>query len=197
VLVPLVQFIPGAPVDSWTLHESGSPLDLDGLCGRGLVDAAGGFTDAGRETKERIEALTDELESLAYDVLSTDKLDELIAELKPIAAAAQAAHDLNEIWPVPFGSSLRASVNCLRAGRENAWMSFRPWVAAGSSSPLFSVPWPTFCHGRSPRGCKVPDAPAAAVGGLGRAGGWQDCVGCVPGHLRGGGGGRAIVWTVS
>ncbi len=32
---------------------------IDGL--RGRVDAAGGFTDAGRETRERIEALTDEL----------------------------------------------------------------------------------------------------------------------------------------
>jgi hypothetical protein len=34
---------------------------VDGLRGRGLVDAAGGFTHAGRETRERIENLTDEL----------------------------------------------------------------------------------------------------------------------------------------
>ena len=64
---------------------------VDGLRGRGLVDAAGGFTDAGRETKERIEALTDELAAPAYDVLSADELDELIAGLEPIAAAVQAA----------------------------------------------------------------------------------------------------------
>ncbi|MET7422015.1 MarR family winged helix-turn-helix transcriptional regulator [Dactylosporangium sp. NPDC005555] len=63
---------------------------IDGLRGRGLVDPAGGFTDAGRETKARIEALTDELAAPAYDVLSADELDELVAGLEPIAAAAQA-----------------------------------------------------------------------------------------------------------
>jgi hypothetical protein len=66
---------------------------VDGLRGRGLVDAAGGFTDAGRETKERIEALTDELAAPAYDVLSADELDELVAGLEPIAAAVSAADD--------------------------------------------------------------------------------------------------------
>src|SRR5258706_222187 len=66
---------------------------VDGLRGRGLVDAAGGFTDAGREIRERIEALTDELAAPAYDVLSADELDELVAELEPIAAAVQAADD--------------------------------------------------------------------------------------------------------
>jgi hypothetical protein len=65
----------------------------DGLRGRGLVDAAGGLTDAGRETRERIEALTDELAAPAYAVLSADELDELIAGLDPIAAAVQAAGD--------------------------------------------------------------------------------------------------------
>ncbi|MFG1827669.1 MarR family winged helix-turn-helix transcriptional regulator [Microbispora bryophytorum] len=63
---------------------------VDGLRGRGLVDAAGGFTDAGRTTKERIEALTDELAAPAYDVLSADELDELVAGLEPIAAAVRA-----------------------------------------------------------------------------------------------------------
>ena len=66
---------------------------VDGLRGRGLVDAAGSFTTAGRETKERIEALTDELAAPAYDVLSADELDELIAGLEPIAAVLQAADD--------------------------------------------------------------------------------------------------------
>jgi hypothetical protein len=60
---------------------------VDGLRGRGLVDTAGGFTDAGRELKERIETLTDELAAPAYDVLGADELDELIAGLEPIAAA--------------------------------------------------------------------------------------------------------------
>ena len=60
---------------------------VDGLRDRGLVDAAGGFTDAGRELKERIEARTDELAAPAYDVLGADELAELIAGLEPIAAA--------------------------------------------------------------------------------------------------------------
>ena len=64
---------------------------VDDLRACGLVNAAGGFTDAGRETKERIEALTDELAAPAYDVLSADELDELVAGLEPISAAAAAA----------------------------------------------------------------------------------------------------------
>ncbi|WP_433761733.1 SCO6745 family protein [Nocardia sp. CA-135398] len=76
-------------------HLPKAQLDavVDGLRGRGLVDATGGFTDAGRETKQRIEAHTDELAAPAYDVLSADELDELIARLEPIAAAVQAVDD--------------------------------------------------------------------------------------------------------
>jgi hypothetical protein len=66
---------------------------VDGLRGRGLVDAAGGFTDAGRKTRERIEALTDELAAPAYDVLSAGELDELVAGLEPITAAVSAVDD--------------------------------------------------------------------------------------------------------
>ncbi len=60
---------------------------VDGLRGRGLVDAAGSFTDAGLQTRERIDALTDELAAPAYDVLTADELDELVAELEQIVAA--------------------------------------------------------------------------------------------------------------
>jgi hypothetical protein len=63
---------------------------VDGLRSRGLVDADGRFTDAGRETRDRIEALTDDLAAPAYDVLSTDELDELVSTLEPIAAAARS-----------------------------------------------------------------------------------------------------------
>jgi helix-turn-helix protein len=66
---------------------------VDGLRDRGLVDAAGGFTDAGRETRQRIEDLTDKLAAPAYDVLSTDELDELAAGLEPIATAVKTADD--------------------------------------------------------------------------------------------------------
>jgi hypothetical protein len=63
---------------------------VDGLRVRGLVDAAGAFTDAGRKAKQRIETLTDDLAAVPYDALTADELDELIAGLEPIAAAAAA-----------------------------------------------------------------------------------------------------------
>ncbi len=56
-----------------------------------LVDADGRFTDAGRETKRRVEALTDELATPPYEALSPAELDELIAELEPITAKLVAA----------------------------------------------------------------------------------------------------------
>jgi hypothetical protein len=64
---------------------------VDGLRARGLVNAADGFTDAGRQTRDRIEAVTDELAAPAYDVLGPDELADLISELEPIAAAVRAA----------------------------------------------------------------------------------------------------------
>src|SRR5215207_9633892 len=59
---------------------------MDGLRERGLVDPDGRFTDAGRETKQRIEALTDELAAPPYDALSPAELDELDDELEPLTA---------------------------------------------------------------------------------------------------------------
>ncbi|HET6165512.1 MAG TPA: MarR family transcriptional regulator [Marmoricola sp.] len=72
-------------------HLPKSRLDavVDRLRERGLVDADGWFTEEGRETREQIEARTDELAAPAYDVLSADELDELVAVLEPLAAAAR------------------------------------------------------------------------------------------------------------
>jgi ADP-heptose:LPS heptosyltransferase len=64
---------------------------MDGLRERGLVDTDGRFTDIGRETKQRIEALTDELAAPPYDALPPAELDELVAELEPITATLVAA----------------------------------------------------------------------------------------------------------
>ena len=64
---------------------------MAGLRERGLVDADGRFTDTGRETKQRIETLTDELAAPPYDALSPDELDELVAGLEPLTAALVAA----------------------------------------------------------------------------------------------------------
>ena len=59
---------------------------MDGLRDRGLIDADSQFTDAGRETKQRIEAVTDELAEAPYEALSAAELDELITELEPLTA---------------------------------------------------------------------------------------------------------------
>ena len=63
---------------------------IDGLRDRGLVDASGRFTAAGRATKDRIEALTDALAEAPYDLLEPPELDELIAVLEPISRRLQA-----------------------------------------------------------------------------------------------------------
>jgi hypothetical protein len=64
---------------------------MAGLRERGLIDADGRFTDAGRETQQRVEAVTDELAAPPYDALEPAELDELIAELEPITATLVAA----------------------------------------------------------------------------------------------------------
>jgi len=64
---------------------------VDGMRGRGLIEASGWLSDAGRERKERIESLTDELATPAYDSLKPSELGQLSADLEPIAAALDAA----------------------------------------------------------------------------------------------------------
>jgi len=64
---------------------------VDGMRTRGLIGADGWLTAAGRQTKERVESLTDELAAPAYDVLEPDELDQLIADLEPLAAVLTAA----------------------------------------------------------------------------------------------------------
>lgn len=59
---------------------------MEGLRKRGIVDADGRFTDAGRELQQRIEALTDELAAAPYEALTPAELDELAAALEPISA---------------------------------------------------------------------------------------------------------------
>lgn len=64
---------------------------MDGLRARDLIDASGHFTEAGRECKARIEALTDRLAEAPYDGLAPDERDELIAVLEPITGVLVAA----------------------------------------------------------------------------------------------------------
>ena len=67
---------------------------MDRLRDRGLVDADGYFTDAGRATKDRIEAMTDRLAEVPYTRLGTVLVDELATALEPITAHLSAGMDL-------------------------------------------------------------------------------------------------------
>jgi len=64
---------------------------VDGMRARGLIDASGWLSDGGRQTKERIESLTDELAAPAYSSLEPGELEQLIADLEPISATLDAA----------------------------------------------------------------------------------------------------------
>jgi hypothetical protein len=76
-------------------HLPGAQLAalVDGMRARGLVADDGGFTQLGRETKQRIEDLTDDLAAAPYAVLDPAELDELTSTLEPVAAALLAAQD--------------------------------------------------------------------------------------------------------
>jgi DNA-binding MarR family transcriptional regulator len=64
---------------------------VDGMRARGLVDDSGRLTETGRQIKQRIEALTDDLAAPAYDSLDHDELHQLIEDLEPPAAVLVAA----------------------------------------------------------------------------------------------------------
>ena len=66
---------------------------VDGMKARGLVAEDGSFTPAGREAKQRIEALTDDLALAPYLVLDATEVGELTAALEPLAAALVAAQN--------------------------------------------------------------------------------------------------------
>jgi hypothetical protein len=66
---------------------------IDKMKDRGLVKDEATFTPAGRQAKDRVEALTDELAVVPYDVLETAELDELMASLKPLTQQIITAQD--------------------------------------------------------------------------------------------------------
>ncbi|WP_242497928.1 SCO6745 family protein [Nocardioides glacieisoli] len=66
---------------------------MAGLRERGLVDASGHFTDAGRATKDRIEAMTDALAEAPYARLESVVVDELVTVLGPITSRLKTGLD--------------------------------------------------------------------------------------------------------
>jgi hypothetical protein len=63
----------------------------DRMRARGLIDGAGRITEAGRAAKARVEAVTDRLAMPPYDALSSTELEQLLADLEPLASALEAA----------------------------------------------------------------------------------------------------------
>jgi hypothetical protein len=74
------------------LPEAQLTAVIDGMRARGLIGADGWLTADGRATKERIEALTDDLAAVAYEFLTPSELDQLITGLEPLAAALNTAY---------------------------------------------------------------------------------------------------------
>ena len=66
---------------------------VEGMKDRGLVEDETTFTPAGRQVKDRVETLTDELAVAPYEILGPGELDELIAALEPLAQKLLAAQD--------------------------------------------------------------------------------------------------------
>jgi hypothetical protein len=76
------------------IHHLPSALltDLIGkMKARGLITDDRTFTPAGRQVKNRVEKLTDDLAVVPYEVLEPAELDELIAALEPLAHQLIAA----------------------------------------------------------------------------------------------------------
>jgi hypothetical protein len=69
---------------------------MDGLRDRGLLDADGRFTHAGRATKDRIESVTDALAEEPYEGLEPPELEELIAVLEPLSSRLRATGSNSE-----------------------------------------------------------------------------------------------------
>jgi catechol 2,3-dioxygenase-like lactoylglutathione lyase family enzyme len=58
---------------------------VEGVRARGLIEDDRTFTPAGREVKDRVEAMTDDLALVPYEALETTELVELMAALEPLA----------------------------------------------------------------------------------------------------------------
>lgn len=66
---------------------------IEKMKAQGLIRDEKTFTAAGRQVKNRVETLTDNLAVVPYEVLETAELDELIAALEPLAQKLIAAQD--------------------------------------------------------------------------------------------------------
>lgn len=79
--------------DQWRHYQ-------DRLRARGLLDADGSLTDAGRDLKQRIEDTTDEVALSALDGLDDDEVERLFSALTPITRTVAAAGDVPAATPM-------------------------------------------------------------------------------------------------
>jgi hypothetical protein len=66
---------------------------IDGMRARNLIGDDGWLSDTGRAVRQRVEALTDDLAAKPYESLKSAELDELMADLEPLAALLLAAQE--------------------------------------------------------------------------------------------------------
>ncbi|MGY0386517.1 SCO6745 family protein [Nocardioides sp. WG-D5] len=86
---------PSVYATSRNIHETEWASLVSGLRSRGLVtDDGRSLTDAGRETKARIESTTDELAAAAYASLEGAEVEELIGLLRPLTKAVVASGEI-------------------------------------------------------------------------------------------------------
>lgn len=94
----------GTPAAVYAASRKADPEEwsriLDDLRARGLVDADGKLSDAGRRTKETVEELTDRLAWTAYDGLTDTEIAELLRLLRPITAAVVASGEIPTLSPI-------------------------------------------------------------------------------------------------
>ena len=87
----------GMPAESFgRIHHLPAPqlaAVIDGLRDRGLIGDDGLLSDEGREVRQRVETLTDDLAAKPYESLEPAELDELVTILEPLAALLVAAQD--------------------------------------------------------------------------------------------------------
>ncbi|MEU6134704.1 hypothetical protein [Nocardioides sp. NPDC047086] len=92
---------PSVYATSRNIHETEWDALVSGLRSRGLVtDDGHALTDAGRETKARIEATTDDLAQSAYAVLDDAEVDDLITLLRPLTKAVVASGEIPNQSPM-------------------------------------------------------------------------------------------------
>nr|WP_250002720.1 hypothetical protein [Actinoplanes sp. M2I2] len=77
----------------------------DGLRGRGLLDAEGALTDAGRELRAGLEAMTDRLAEPAYDAIGADACVRLAELTRPLSRTLVKAGMLQPRLPDRGGRS--------------------------------------------------------------------------------------------